>query len=344
MYKSLLKPIMFRIDPEKAHKLTVDMFSAGLSMPILNSALRKQFAGSPHAKNEKELWGLKFPNPVGLAAGFDKDGKYYRQMAALGFGFIEIGTVTPLPQIGNPKPRLFRLPEDRALINRMGFNNDGMVAMRKRLEKREDGDYILAANIGKNKDTANEDAVKDYLLCFNELHDYVDFFVLNVSSPNTPGLRELQKDEALHRILSEIQEENRKISHAKPILLKIAPDMDEKQLDIVIKNVIENEIDGVIATNTTVGRDNLKTSAERIADIGNGGLSGYPLREQSRAFLNYLKKNLEKPVISVGGIDSVEEAVRRIEDGADLIQVYSGLIYEGPAFVKRILAAISSED
>lgn len=343
MYKSLLKPIMFQMDAEKAHKVTVDMFSTVLNVPGLNGLVRKMYQPLKSDTLEKELWGLKFPNPIGLAAGFDKDGKYYQQMAELGFGFIEIGTVTPRPQVGNPKPRLFRLPKDRALINRMGFNNDGVIAMRERLEKRKADDYVLAANIGKNKDTPNKEAVKDYLQCFHQLHSVVDMFVLNVSSPNTPGLRELQEDKALNEILHRVQSENAKIKEPRPILLKIAPDMSEKQLDGIIKNVLENKLDGIIATNTTVDRSGLKTATSEIDTIGNGGLSGYPLKEKSRSFLRYLKKSLDIPIVSVGGIHDVSEAVQRLEDGADLIQLYTGLIYEGPSFVKKITKQLSSK-
>lgn len=343
MYNSLIKPLLFRMDAEKAHKFTVNMFAAGLAIPGINSLMRKKYGTIEDEKLQREFWGLQFPNPVGLAAGFDKDGKYYRQMAALGFGFIEIGTVTPLPQSGNPKPRLFRLPHDEALINRMGFNNDGVDAMVDRLKRREKRDYILAANIGKNKDTPNDKAVEDYLICFRKLHELVDMFVLNVSSPNTPGLRDLQEEEPLYEMLARVKEENEKYTHSKPILLKIAPDLSDAQLDGVIKNVQDVGIDGIIATNTTIARENLKTDTTQIKKIGNGGLSGLPLKEKSRKFLTYLKQNIQVPIISVGGIYDVEEALWRLEAGADLIQVYSGLIYQGPDYVAKINKRIAQK-
>lgn len=331
---------MFLLDAEKAHKLTVDTFTAALSFPLIADAI-KSYLQSPQDKRlERELWGLKFPNPVGLAAGFDKDGKYYDKMAHLGFGFIEIGTVTPRPQAGNPLPRLFRLPKDKALINRMGFNNDGVEAMRVRLERRESADYILGANIGKNKTTPNEDAVHDYLQCFSTLHNYVDYFVLNVSSPNTPGLRKLQEEDALRHILSGVQEKNQKLHDKKPILLKISPDLSEAQLEAIVKVVVQMELDGIIFTNTTIDRSNLNTDDERLKNIGSGGLSGFPLLDKSRRYLSALKEELSIPIINVGGIHNKEEAIKRLESGADLIQIYTSLIYEGPRFIKDINRAI----
>ncbi len=282
--------------------------------------------------------GLTFPNPVGLAAGFDKDGKSFREMASLGFGFIELGTVTPKPQSGNPTPRLFRLPADEALINRMGFNNDGVEALVNRLKKGTPENLVIGGNIGKNKITPNEKAVDDYTYCFEQLFPYVDYFVVNVSSPNTPNLRALQDKEPLTQLLSTLQTVNQQKSTPKPILLKIAPDLSNAQLDDIIEIIGRTKLDGLIATNTTINRDHLQTSDEKIRNIGAGGLSGAPLTQRSFEILRYLKERLSKNtiIISVGGINSPEEVLKRLKAGADLIQIYTGLVYEGPGIVKRI--------
>ncbi len=287
--------------------------------------------------------GLVFPNAVGLAAGFDKDGKHIRGMACLGFGFIEVGTVTPIAQDGNPQPRLFRLPADRALINRMGFNNAGLDALADRLQRLRQqglpGGIVIGGNIGKNKVTPNEEAARDYLLCFEKLFPWVDYFVVNVSSPNTPNLRDLQEKEPLTRLLSLLQEKNRAQATPKPILLKIAPDLTDTQLDDIADIVRTTGLVGVIATNTTISRANLNTEAAEISTIGMGGLSGAPLRERATAVVRYLRERLgpEAVIIGVGGIDSAAAAQEKLDAGANLVQVYSGLVYEGPGLVRKIL-------
>lgn len=287
--------------------------------------------------------GLNFPNAVGLAAGFDKDGKHIDGLACLGFGFIEVGTVTPIAQEGNPAPRLFRLPQDKALINRMGFNNEGLDALTERLEalrrKGVPNRLVIGGNIGKNKVTPNESAANDYLICFEKLFPWVDYFVVNVSSPNTPGLRELQEKEPLTRLLNLLQDKNRAQKSPKPILLKIAPDLSESQLDDIADIVRTTGLAGVIATNTTISRAALSTPESQIAAIGMGGLSGVPVRARSTEVIRYLREKLGKEVviIGVGGIDSAASAREKLDAGADLVQVYTGLVYEGPGLVKSIL-------
>ena len=290
---------------------------------------------------EREVFGLKFDNPVGLAAGFDKDAKLFDELASFGFGFIEIGTVTPLPQDGNPKPRLFRLKDDSGLINRMGFNNLGIEAVVARL-RRKKSDIIIGGNIGKNKVTPNEEAANDYAICFEKLFPYVDYFAVNVSSPNTPGLRDLQEKAPLTALLNSLQELNNKKDIRKPILLKIAPDLTNEQLDDIIDIVADTKIDGVIATNTTINRSRLKTDKNKVDAIGNGGLSGKPVGLRSTEVIKYLadKSNRAFPIIGVGGIHSAEDALEKLDAGATLLQVYTGFIYEGPSLVKRINKAI----
>ncbi len=285
----------------------------------------------------KKVFGLNFPNSVGLAAGFDKNATFIDEFALLGFGFIEIGTVTPKPQPGNDKPRLFRLPKDHALINRMGFNNDGIEVVAQRLKKRKSS-IIVGGNIGKNKVTPNEEAYKDYLICYEALFEVVDYFVVNVSSPNTPGLRSLQEKGPLTEILNKLQLANLSKKIPKPILLKIAPDLTDSQLDDIIEIVQETKINGVIATNTTISRADLKTSKSRIEEIGLGGLSGIPVKKRSTDVINYLatKSNHAFPIIGVGGIHSPIDAIEKINAGADLIQLYTGFIYEGPSLVANI--------
>ncbi len=340
-YKYILKPVLFSIDPERAHYLAMDVFNFLHILPFGEKIIRALYLngnGQPVYK-----LGLSFPNPVGLGAGFDKNAKYIRALSSLGFGFIEIGTVTPRPQNGNEKPRLFRLPEDEALINRMGFNNDGVDIVVERLKKLKREKVLIGGNIGKNKDTPNENAVDDYVICFEKLFAYVDYFVVNVSSPNTPGLRDLQDKGPLKNILHTLQQINTRQSNPKPILLKIAPDLTMSQLDDVIEIVEETGIAGLIATNTTLSRENLRTDGETISKIGNGGISGKVLAERSRAVLTYVKtKSPAMFVISVGGIFDEAEAARRLKDGADLIQIYSGFIYQGPGFLKKILGKIRS--
>jgi dihydroorotate dehydrogenase len=290
-----------------------------------------------------EVAGLKFPNPVGLAAGFDKDARWLGEMATLGFGFVEIGTVTPVSQPGNPKPRLFRLPQDNGIINRMGFNNGGMDKAVERLKQRPRG-LLVGGNIGKNKVTPNEDAISDYEKCFEALHPHVDYFVVNVSSPNTPGLRELQEKEPLAKLLLALVQQNESKTAQRPIFLKIAPDLTNDQLDDIIALVTETQISGVIATNTTIERGGLKTSKPEIEAIGAGGLSGAPLRERSTEVIRYLHTHSDGafPIIGVGGICSPQDALEKLEAGATLLQVYSGLVYAGPGLIKKINQAILS--
>lgn len=290
-----------------------------------------------HPSLERTLWGLHFPNPVGLAAGFDKDAKYTDALACLGFGFVEIGTVTPRPQPGNPEPRLFRLPADKALINRMGFNNDGAKEAAERLRQRKEP-LIIGGNIGKNKDTPNEDAIRDYEKGFRELYDVVDYFVVNVSSPNTPGLRALQDKEPLTRILNRLREINRELGKNRPILLKIAPDLSHEQLDDIIQIVSDTQIQGIVATNTTIDRSHLHTAAAAVEAIGAGGLSGLPLRERATEVIRYIHEKSKGtiPIIAVGGIFTAEDAREKLDAGASLVQLYTGFIYEGPKIVKKI--------
>ena len=286
--------------------------------------------------------GLKFKNPIGLAAGFDKDAAYIDDMASLGFGFVEVGTVTPKPQQGNPKPRLFRLPKDQALINRMGFNNGGIEAMVAQLEKRGKNDIIIGGNIGKNKVTPNAEAIRDYEICFEKLRSLVDYFVINVSSPNTPGLRELQDKEPLNRLLGTIQNMNHAEPNPKPVLLKIAPDLNSHQLDDILQVVGTNKLQGIIATNTTIDRSQLTTQPSILDSIGNGGMSGKPLLSKATEFIRTIRKSMPNDfvIIGVGGIFNGQDAIEKIEAGADLVQVYTGLIYKGPGLIKNIKQAL----
>lgn len=344
MYR-LFKPFLFLLDPETAHRCTVALLDLAAAIPPLRRLLRYMYRVEDK-RLEREVLGLKFPNPAGLAAGFDKDGKHIESLACLGFGFIEVGTVTPQPQAGNPRPRLFRLPADRALVNRMGFNNEGLEALAGRLrrlrQKGLTGGIIIGGNIGKNKTTPNEQAAGDYLRCFETLFPYVDYFVVNVSSPNTPGLRELQEKEPLTRLLQILQEKNRAHAQPKPLLLKIAPDLTDHQLDDIAAIVRETGLSGVIATNTTISREGLSTPAPVVEKIGAGGLSGAPLKGRSTAVIRYLREKLgpEPVIIGVGGIDSAAAAREKLEAGANLVQVYSGLVYEGPGLISRILQSL----
>lgn len=315
-------------------------FTFFLWFPGAASLLRYMF----NVKNpslERTIAGMTFSNPIGLAAGFDKDGKYYKAMSLLGFSHIEIGTVTPRAQSGNPTPRLFRLIKSRGLINRMGFNNDGAEALAKRLEGDRPPGLIIGANIGKNKDTPNEDATNDYLKCLTILYPYVDYFTINVSSPNTPGLRSLQEKEPLTKLLTALQKEN--VNH-KPLFLKIAPDLTTSQLDEIIEIIIETKLTGVIATNTTITRNGLKESKEEVDAMGAGGLSGRPELEMSVSVVKYLAEKSSKrfTIIGVGGIEDFDSAKKHLAAGADLIQIYTGLIYTGPSVVKKILKQLHS--
>ncbi len=343
MYKSIIRPFLFKFSPEKIHHFTFNALR--WITPFFGWLFRVKF-DVKNKKLERNLFGLTFKNPVGLAAGFDKNAALFNELSDLGFGFIEIGTVTPLPQDGNPKPRLFRLPEDQALINRMGFNNEGVDAAVERLKYRRRTNQIIGGNIGKNKVTPNENAVVDYLICFRKLFDFVDYFVVNVSSPNTPNLRELQDKEPLTHLLQTLMNENNKKEKPKPILLKIAPDMTNTQLDDIIDIVKKTQIAGVIATNTTIDRSGLNTNASKIKAIGAGGLSGKPVKNRSTEVIRYLaeKSNKAFPIIGVGGIHSEIDALEKLDAGADLIQLFTGFIYEGPELIKRINRAILSRD
>lgn len=342
LYPLLIKPLLFSFPPEKAHKLAIDAARLGLAIPLLGSLMKDNY-GRFSKDDSHTIMGLSFKNRVGLAAGFDKDGKYLDVMQCMGFGHIEVGTVTPKPQKGNPQPRLFRLPQDEALINRMGFNNDGVRALVRRLEHMEERDFILGGNIGKNKDTSNIEAVKDYLSNLKQLHHLVDYFVVNISSPNTPGLRDLQEKEPLRKLLSELQSANHGFLQHKPILLKIAPDLNDQQLADIAEIVNETRLNGVIATNTTVDRSRLKTDPATLQEIGAGGLSGRPLRAESLQILKKTRSYLgsDKVIIGVGGILSAGDAAEKIEAGADLVQIYTGFIYRGPGFVSQINKQLS---
>ncbi len=339
MYK-IVRFFLFLFNPELIHYISFKLIKFGAIIPGKMWAWRLLFKVRDN-RLEREVFGLKFENPVGLAAGFDKDAKLFNELASFGFGFIEIGTVTPLPQNGNPQPRLFRLKEDIALINRMGFNNQGVEAVVARL-RRKKSTIIIGGNIGKNKLTPNDQAVNDYEICFEKLFPYVDYFVVNVSSPNTPGLRDLHEKEPLTALLNRLQVLNNKKESRKPILLKIAPDLSNEQLDDIIEIIADTRIDGVIATNTTISRSGLKTAKEEVNAIGNGGLSGKPVKVRSTEVIKYLsdKSNKAFPIIGVGGIHSKEDALEKIDAGATLVQIYTGLIYEGPSLIKRINQSI----
>lgn len=339
-YKDFIFPRLAKQDPEKAHYSAIGLLKFAHKIPFVPAILRMLYA--VHDKRlERNVFGLHFKNPVGLAAGFDKNALWVDELADLGFGFIEIGTVTPRAQMGNEKPRLFRLLEDEAIINRMGFNNEGSFEAAKHLRERK-SKIIVGGNIGKNKLTENDDAVYDYLKAFNDLYPYVDYFVVNVSSPNTPGLRDLQEKEPLKYILKSLQRDNGRKSKHKPILLKIAPDLTNEQLDDIIEIVLESRITGVIATNTTISRDGLNTDNQTVAEIGAGGLSGRPLTKRSTEVIRYLHQKSKGafPIIGVGGIYSAEDAIEKLEAGASLVQIYSGFIYEGPALTKKICKGI----
>lgn len=343
VYKAILKPVLFLLPAEKAHQLTVTLLQWVLSIPLINSLFRSFYQlDSPLL--QREVMGLSFKNPIGLAAGFDKDGKYFKSMASLGFGFIEVGTVTPKGQEGNPQPRLFRLPADQALINRMGFNNEGVEALISRLRQGKIENVIIGGNIGKNKITPNDQANQDYVDCFEALFPYVDYFVVNVSSPNTPNLRDLQEKAPLTALLSQLQDLNRQQTHPKPMLLKIAPDLTNGQLDDIIDIIVTTGIDGIIATNTTISREGLQTPSSNLDTIGAGGLSGQPVKQRSTEVIRYLRNKLPEQtvIIGVGGIHSAKDALEKLGAGADLIQIYTGLIYEGPGLLKKIKQALLS--
>jgi dihydroorotate dehydrogenase len=340
MYK-ILRFFLFKLDAETAHHFTLHLMSFIIKIPFVKSILSKIYAVE-NKKLERNLFGLTFKNPIGLAAGLDKNAACIDAFAAVGFGFIEIGTVTPLPQDGNEKPRLFRLIQDHAIINRMGFNNAGMSVVKSNIKKSQilnlKSNILIGGNIGKNKVTPNENAVDDYIKCFNELYDVVDYFVVNVSSPNTPNLRALQEKEPLKKILFQLQEINQNKEKQKPILLKIAPDLTHEQLDDIIEIVFDTKLAGIVATNTTISRDGLLENKNKIEAIGNGGLSGKPLTEKSTAIIKYISEKSERkiPIIAVGGIMTAQDAIDKLNAGASLVQLYTGFIYEGPSLIKEI--------
>ena len=343
MYR-FFRPLFFLLDAERAHYLAMGILKNFCSIDFIQRSLQRWFAPR---EIPIQLFGLLFKNPIGLGAGFDKNARYLRELETLGFGFVEIGTVTPKPQAGNDKPRLFRLPKDQALINRMGFNNDGVDVVVERLKTWRENqkkkhlqttNLLIGGNIGKNKTTPNEEAWKDYELCFTALHSYVDFFVVNVSSPNTPGLRELQEKESLKKILTHLQSLNQRQLFQKPILLKIAPDLTHEQLDDVISLATEIKLDGIVATNTTISRDGLQTTSSQLQTIGAGGLSGKPLQQRSTEMVRYIfeKTGGALPIIGSGGIFNAPDAKQKLEAGAQLLEVWTGFIYEGPFIVKNL--------
>lgn len=346
---NILRSILFLFDPEKVHYFSMNMLKAGCSIGFIRKWIKKTF--QPAQNIQWPLFKLEFTNPVGLAAGFDKNARYLDELEALGFGFVEIGTVTPLPQAGNDKPRLFRLPEDKALINRMGFNNDGMELVTERLKtwrhksanKNHPSKIIIGGNIGKNKATPNEEAWQDYKKCFLALHPWVDYFVVNVSSPNTPGLRELQERDSLQKIFSVLQRENVNFKEPKPMLLKIAPDLSNEQIDAVIDLALEMKLDGLVACNTTLDRSGLSATSKQAGEkIGMGGLSGLPVKNRSTEIVQYIhqKSGGKIPIIASGGIFTAADAKEKINAGASLVQVWTGFIYEGPSIVKKICAGL----
>ena len=335
MYKLIIKPLLFFFDPEWVHHTVFKSIKIAHKIPGISYLLRTAFSIKDKGL-ERKLFGLTFPNPVGLAAGFDKDAKLFQELSNFGFGFVEIGTLTPKPQDGNPKKRMFRLPEDEGLINRLGFNNQGVEAAVKRLKKNQG--VLIGGNIGKNKITPNEEAVNDYIYCFEALFDHVDYFVVNVSSPNTPNLRALQDKEPLTHLLSTLKGLNDQKDKPKPILLKIAPDLSDDQLLDIIEIVTSVKIDGVIATNTTLSREGLQSKNKEEK----GGLSGRPLTQRSTEVIRFLveKSNNAFPIIGVGGVHKPQDAIEKLEAGASLIQLYTGFVYEGPGVVKRINKAL----
>ena len=334
---SLIKSLLFLLSPEKAHEVALRSLTILLKLPLIGSLFENSF--SPRNQEAIEVAGVKFPNAIGLAAGFDKNAKWLHLLKSLGFGHVEIGTVTPKPQNGNPKPRLFRLPKDKALINRMGFNNEGVDAVVERLKHRPK-DLIIGGNIGKNKTTPNEDATSDYVIAFESIYDYVDYLVINISSPNTHGLRELQEDKFITGLFKKLQELRSHKEKWKPIFLKIAPDFSKSEIVQLVDTIKRAKVDGVIASNTTIHRKRLKTHEKQIKAIGDGGLSGKPLYEASNNMLISLALQLggEIPLIAVGGVFTANDFQRKINLGASLVQVYTGFIYEGPWIVRKILS------
>jgi len=345
---NILRSVLFWFDPEKVHYFSMNSLKMLCRIGFIKKWISAAF--KPIENIPFSIFNIEFPNKVGLGAGFDKNARYLDELQALGFGFVETGTVTPKPQAGNDKPRLFRLPEDKALINRMGFNNDGVEIIAARLKIWQDKNLhninrlVIGGNIGKNKVTPNEDAWKDYETCFNTLHPYVDYFVVNVSSPNTPGLRELQEKESLRKILTTLQECNQTFAVQKPVLLKIAPDLTAEQVDDVVALAAEIKLDGLVVSNTTIDRSNLTTAGSQLSKIGAGGLSGLPVKKRSTELVQYIhqKTNGQVPIIASGGIFSGADAQEKINAGASLVQVWTGFIYEGPSIVKNICTYIAA--
>jgi dihydroorotate dehydrogenase len=342
VYKSIIRSILFLFDPEKVHYFTFSLIRILCKIPLVSNLFRSLYQVQDK-KLERTLFGITFKNPVGLAAGFDKNAVLYNELANFGFGFIEIGTITPKGQEGNPKKRLFRLKDDQGIINRMGFNNEGLEVAIQQLKKNK-GSVIIGGNIGKNTETLPENYTADYLECLKGLHPYVDYFVLNVSCPNVGSHAKLNDKAYLVELISACQKLNNRQEKQKPILLKIAPDLNNLQLDEIIELVAETKIDGVIASNTSTNRDNLKVSKKRLQEIGNGGVSGQPIKDKSTKVIQYLADNSNKsfPIIGVGGIHSEKDALEKIKAGADLVQIYTGFIYEGPGLIKKINKAILS--
>ena len=336
MYKLFIRPLLFLLPPETVHHLVVTVLKIGFRIPFVSLVVKKCFSVK-HPSLKRNLWGMEFENPVGLAAGFDKNAGFFKELSNFGFSFIEIGTVTPKGQPGNPKPRSFRLKDDNGLINRMGFNNLGVEEAVQKLKKRNTN-FILGGNIGKNTLTPNESAVNDYIYTFNKLYDYVDYIVVNVSCPNISDLHELQDKDSLLDILHSLKMERTKRTVRKPILVKISPDLNFVQIDEVIEIVKSTDIDGIVATNTTTGRYNLSIEKTQIDAIGNGGMSGLPLQERSTEIIRYISEKTggKIPIIGVGGIMTAADAIQKLQAGATLVQVYTGFIYEGPSIVKNI--------
>jgi|TARA_B110000967_G_scaffold84246_1_gene86810 dihydroorotate dehydrogenase len=342
VYKLIIRSILFLFDPEKVHYFTFSLIRILCKIPLISNLFRSLYQVKDK-KLERTLFGITFKNPVGLAAGFDKNAVLYNELANFGFGFIEIGTITPKGQEGNPKKRLFRLKDDQGIINRMGFNNEGLEVAIQQLKKNK-GSVIIGGNIGKNTETLPENYTADYLECLKGLHPYVDYFVLNVSCPNVGSHAKLNDKAYLVELISACQKLNNRQEKQKPILLKIAPDLNNLQLDEIIELVAETKIDGVIASNTSTDRDNLKVSKKRLQEIGNGGVSGQPIKDKSTKVIQYLADNSNKsfPIIGVGGIHSEKDALEKIKAGADLVQIYTGFVYEGPGLIKKINKAILS--
>ncbi len=338
MYR-ILRFLLFMLPPEKAHYVAMDLLSLALKMPLIKNIFKRRYASN--TRLPVTFLGINFPNPIGLAAGFDKDARWLHLLTNLGFGFVEVGTVTPLPQDGNPKPRLFRLKKDLALINRMGFNNQGIDAMVERLKKRPTG-LIVGGNIGKNKVTPNENAIDDYRICFEKIYPWVDYIVVNVSSPNTPGLRELQEKAFLTALFQELQRLRNQYENSKPILLKIAPDLTPEALCEIADTVRECNIEGIIATNTTISRENLVCGQDTLEKIGAGGLSGAPVRQKSNEIIKQLRELLgaDYPIMGVGGIFTAKDIQDKKAAGATLYQVYTGFVYQGPGMVKTLLSGL----